>query len=253
MLAMDDPETFVQDEAHKSLKKLARVEALPYLQAARESGTPRVRLALADIVSGLRGPEATTLLAELLGDADERVRQSAETTLEGLDAQTATALLLSGLGHPSFRVKMRCATLLGRRKEVKAVDRLAELALAPLEATEVREASRAALRHLRDALDLPGLVASARDGSLDQKARARALILLAAKGGPDALQTCLDLLADPDESMRASAAQALAYLGDPRALAVLRAAQSRGENSGIAKIIGGSIQKIERGALAASQ
>ena len=116
----------------------------------------------------------------------------------------------------------------------------------------MQDAARLALRQMKEALPGAALAATARDASKDKRDRVRGLVLLSAKGGPDALQACLDVLVDPEESMRGSAAQALADLGDPRALPPLREAMGRDDNQRISKVIAVSIRKLERGGLSAA-
>jgi HEAT repeat protein len=69
---LDDEDELVRDESRKSLLKLARPEALPYLYAAREQGSVRARLALVEILSQMGGNEAGSLLSELLGTTTTR-------------------------------------------------------------------------------------------------------------------------------------------------------------------------------------
>ena len=90
------------------------------------------------------------------------------------------------------------------------------------------------------------MIAAAKNPELDRAQRNRALVMLSALGGPDALHACLDVLADSDESMRGSAAQALAEMGNPRALPALRQAEANSENGRITKVIAISIRKLER-------
>ncbi len=244
---LDDSEELVRDECRRSLLKLARPEALPYLQAARERGSSRVRAVLVEVVAQIKDAESGLLLAELLGDPEREVQKAAEVALNTMDPGAANLLLMKGLDHPSYRVRERCAAILGAHKHALAVDRLSELATSPLEAVEVQRSARGALREMRSLFDIPRLTALARDARADRKDRVHSLALLAALGGSDALQVCLEVLADAEESMRGSASQALAELGDPRALASLREALAKPENTRINKVIAVSIRKLERG------
>ena len=243
---LEDPEELVRTEARKARFKYTRPEAIPYLQAARERGSARVRLVLVELAAQIKDPLAGVLLSELMGDPDEKVREQASAILKTLDQVTVTSLLFKALEHPNYRVKAQAAKLLGERKQAVALDRLVELASSPLEAVEVQLAARAALREMRPLLDVAKIAAQARDSSLERKERLRALVLLSTLGGPDALQACLDVLADNEESMRGPAAQALAEMGDPRALPALRGALAKAENDRFAKLLQVSIRKLER-------
>ncbi|MGI5860740.1 MAG: HEAT repeat domain-containing protein [Myxococcales bacterium] len=245
---LDDKEDLVRDEARLALLKLARPEALPYMYVAREQGSTRARLALVEMLAQMDGSESGTLLVELLGDREPSVRKKAAASLRKLDAERVNLLLVRGLEHPSYRIKVQAARLLGERRHVESIPRLADLAGSPLEAVEVQTAARDALKAMREALDVKKLAAEAKSPELDREQRRRSLVLLSALGTPEALEACLDVLADPDESMRGSAAQALAEMGNPRALPALREAERKAENARVARVIGISIRKLERGA-----
>ncbi|MBI5542556.1 MAG: HEAT repeat domain-containing protein [Deltaproteobacteria bacterium] len=244
---LEDPEELVRTEARRALFRFASPEAVAYLQAARERGSARVRLVLVELAAQIKDPQAGVLLAELMGDSDEKVREQAAAVLKTMDSATVNGLLLRALEHPNYRVKSQAALHLGERKLVQAVERLVDLASSPLEAVEVQLAARAALREMKSSLDVNRLAAQARDVAADRKQRTRALIQLSTVGGPDALQACLDVLADSESAMRGLAAQALAEMGDPRALQPLREAAAKADNERLAKILQISIRRLERG------
>jgi len=244
---LEDPEELVRTECRKALFRYTVPETIPYLQAARERGSARVRLVLVEVVAQIKDPQAGALLAELIGDPDEKVRQQAAAVLTTMDPKVVGDILRKALEHPNYRVKANAARLLGQRKEREVMPRLVELASSPLEAVEVQVAARGALRELRSELDLPKLAATARDASLERKERARALILLSTVDNADSFQACLDVLSDPEPLMRGLAAQALAEMGNPRALPALREAAAKAGNDRVGRLIQVSIRKLERG------
>ncbi|MGC4117147.1 MAG: HEAT repeat domain-containing protein [Myxococcales bacterium] len=244
---LEDPEALVRQECGKALFRYTVPEALPYLQVARERGSAEVRLVLVEVVAQIKDPQAGALLAELIGDASEKVRLQAAAVLTTMDGVEVSGILRQALDHPNYRVKANAAKLLGQRKEKDAVARLVELASSPLEAVEVQVAARGALRELRSELDLTKLAAAARDPALERKERARALILLSTVDSADSFQACLDVLGDPEPFMRGLAAQALAEMGNPRALPALRDAAAKTSNDRVGRLIQVSIRKLERG------
>ncbi len=244
---LDDTECFVREEAKKSLLKLARPEALPYLQAARERGSARVRLGLVDVVSQMKSADAAMLLLELSADPEEPVRVRAENELTRVASSALTPVLTLGLKHPNYRVRTRSAAMLGERQVAAAAGQLADLTLASAEPTEVQKAARKALEQMKGALDAQKLISTVRASNAESDERVRSLVQLSAVGGPDALQVCLDVLGDTEPQLRSSAAVALAELGDPRALPRLREALAKAENAPIARSIESAIQKLERG------
>jgi HEAT repeat protein len=244
---LDDVGRLLREESRRALLKLARLEALPYLQAACEHGSVRVRQVIAEVAALIKDSQAGALLAELLGDPEDRVREKAEATLASMEPGAAGVFLLRGLDHSNYRVRAQCAKELGRRKNVQAIDRLVEILGSPLEAVEVQAAARQALRQMKSALDSRKLSAQARDRAAEKKDRVRALTLISAVGGSNALLVGLDVLGDADVSMRSSASQALADLGDPRALPALREALAKPENERISKAIATAIHRLESG------
>ncbi|MFN7133439.1 MAG: HEAT repeat domain-containing protein, partial [Myxococcales bacterium] len=244
---LDDTESFVREEAKRSLLRFARPEALPYLQVVRERGSPRVRLGLVDVLAQLKGSDGAPLLLELAADPEEAIRHRAGEKLAALDVATLTPVLRKGLEHPNYRVRAKSASLLGQKAVAETATRLADLAAAPTEPAEVQSAARGALKAMKGSLDPQRLAATARDGKAERTERIRSLVLLSATGGTDALEACLDVLNDPEEQLRGSAALALAELGNPRALPRLREAASRPDNARISRQLDGAIQKLERG------
>lgn len=243
---LEDPEELVRSTAREALFKLAAPEAVPYLQVARERGSARVRLVLVELAARIADPSAGLLLTELIGDGDEKVREQAAAALKAMDPATVDALLLRALDHPSYRVKAHAARLVGQRKRVEAVDRLVELASSPLEAVEVQAAARGALAELRPVLDVARLATAARDGALLRKERQRALVLLSALAGAEALGACVEALRDDDLSIRGAAAQALAEMGDASALSAIREAAERTPDERIKRAMLNSVRRLER-------
>jgi HEAT repeat protein len=170
----------------------------------------------------------------------------AAESLRAMNPATANELLVRDLGSPSYRVKAEAARLLGERRYQPAIEQLADIAASPLEAVEVQAASRAALRAMKDLVDQSKIANDARNPEQEKAQRTRALTMLSAIGGPDSLQACLDVLGDEDQSMRGSAAQALAEMGNPRALPALREAEKNATNERVAKVIANAIRKLER-------
>lgn len=241
---LDDVDLLVRTQARSALLGVTRPEAVPYLQAARERGSPRVRQVLVELAAQIRDPAAGALLTDLLGDPDDQVRVLASALLQTLDAATVTVLLFRALDHPNYRVKAQAAAVMGERREQAAVDRLIALATSPLEAVEVQLAARAALKAMRPIYDVAALGAQARAKDGELRDRQRALVLLSAAGGPDAMQTCVELL--PEEAVRVAAAQALAEIGDPRALPALREA-AQGSDPRTARLLQIAIRRLEQG------
>lgn len=241
---LDDREPFVHQEALRSLKLLARAEALPYVRSARESVSPRARQALVDLAQGMTDPAAAdALLVDLLGDDAPNVRTAVDATIAGLSQKRVSGVVAAGLDHGNYRVRARAAALAGERG-VAEVERLGAMLANPTELPEVHGAARGAIRRLSAAVDVAALAAIVRPTGGDKNGRARALGILAARGGAEVYDVLVAALDDPDEFVRGTAATALADLGDPRAVDRLKVALAAPQNARLARIIHGSIRRL---------
>ena len=247
---LDDHEQFVREEAVRSLKLMARAEAVPYMRSAREQISPRAREFLVEIAQSMTDAAgADALLTDLLADEAVNVRAALDTVIAGLDPKRAQSLLVAGLDHPNYRVRARSAALLGDRG-VAEVTKLSALLAKPAEVPEVHAAARNALRKLAAVIDGAALAATVKDPNRSDSERAEALMVLAAKGGDPSYRVCLAALGDGSEFIRGTAATALADLGDARAVEPLRVAAAEARNSRIAGIVQGSIRQLEGNARA---
>jgi HEAT repeat protein len=244
---LDDREQFVREEAVRSLKLLARPEAVSYLRAGREQLTARGRELLVDISNSIaEGAAADSLLVDQMGEEAPNVRAAVDAALSRLDLRRAQALASAGLAHSNYRVRARAATLMGDLG-IADIERLGAVLANPAELPEVHASVRAALRKVATAIKAEGLETTAKDSSLSDSQRAEALMLLAAKGGDRSYQVCVAALSDTNEFIRGTAATALADLGDVRAIEHLRAAAVAPKNARIARLFQGSIRQLESG------
>ena len=244
---LDDREQFVREEAVRSLKLLARPEAVSYLRAAREQLSPRGRELLVEIANSIaENPEADLLLVDQMDEEAPNVRAAVDAALTKLDSRRAQALAVAGLAHPNYRVRARAAALMAER-DIADVERLGALLANPVELPEVHRSVRAALRKLGPAINADRLEATLKDSSQNDGQRAEALMLLAAKGGERSYQVCLSALDNENDRIRGTAATALADLGDVRAIDSLRAAAVAPKNARIARLFQGAIRELESG------
>ncbi len=242
---LDDREQFVREEAVRSLKLMARTEAVAYLRAAREQLSPRGRELLAEIAQSMTDTAAAdALMEDLLGDEAPNVRAAVDSVLASMDAKRVRHILVAGLDHANYHPRARAAQLLGDRG-IAEVQRLGAILANPAELPEVHDAARAALRRLGAAIDAAALATTVRDSTKSDSQRAEALMMLAAKGGEASYQACLAALDDSNEFIRGTAATALADLGDPRAVDSLRKVAGNPQNARIARIVQGSIRQLE--------
>ena len=217
---VEDEEPFVQKEARQALKRLAAPASLDYFVSALSSSRPKVRLAAVQILAGLQINEAQAGLVVALGDADEEVRAEAIIAVRGLGIAEVQDLLRQALGRQdSYQIQATGARLVGELRIVALMDPLADLLVSDAVVPAVKTEAAAALRELRDQLDVPALVSQM--ASEDAALQRRAIKLLGLHGGREAVDALMDLLKAEDSFLRRRAVFALGDAGDPRAIPAL--------------------------------
>jgi HEAT repeat protein len=165
-------------------------------------------------------------LLTALGDTDENVRLSAQGALDRIPHERAVPLLIAGLSHDDADSRARCADMLGRRADERAIAPLLGAMSTLGEREEVRLAVRGALKNHRAYISVERTREDARQAAVVDD-RASALRLLAALEDPEAAPLLERAIADPSPVIRVAAARALVDLGGPKAKALLvRAAQA---------------------------
>lgn len=248
--ALGDDDAFVRGEAEKALNVLAEREgaalALP-LASAIAAGPEAAKPVGLRVLAGLDGAGADGLVT-LLADPAASVRDGARQALETLPGPVANAALERALRSGSFGVRVVAAELAGERRDADALPALADAAADPTEVPEVQDAARQAIANLRNAIQPSRESAALRATEGEPQRRIRALVLLAAKGGPDAEPACAVALHDPSPLVRAYAVQSLGALGDRRALAPLRELLGREDWAPLDAVLEGAIHRLERAA-----
>lgn len=217
---VDDQEPFVQAEAKRALKRMAKARSLDYFISALSSPRAAIRLAAVHIISGLDLVEARSALIIGLGDEDDEVRAETEVAVRGLGQADLEALLRQGLARgDSYMIQSSAARLAGEMKLVSLMGPLADLLVSDAVVPEVKKEAAASLAEMKSSLDVDGLAEQLLDE--DKAVQYRAIQLLGIHGGRGAVDALMGVLRHPDNYMRRRAVFALGDAGDPRAIPAL--------------------------------
>ncbi|MCC6236041.1 MAG: HEAT repeat domain-containing protein [Dehalococcoidia bacterium] len=234
----EDPEAVGRIEAAKGLGKLASPGAIEALRAALldEAQPAIVRAEIAGALVDTKAEAARDALVEGIGAAPSRVRRAVAAALGGYrDEVAAKALttLLAGRGDRSYYVQSAAAAALGATRQPSAFDALTKVLGRPAHNDVITAAALGGLAALRDTRAIDTLVEYTQWGR-HQSAR-RAATEALGRLGPFAEEPVRlrvrerleELLDDRSLRVQLAATDALAALGDARAIGALGAAGGR--------------------------
>ncbi len=234
----EDPEVVGRIEAAKGLAKVASPAAIEALRAALldESQAAIVRAEVAAALGETRTEAARDALVEAIGASSSRVRRAVAAALGGYrDEVAARALmtLLAGRGDRSYYAQSAAAAALGATRQPGAFDALRKVLGRPAHNDVITAAALGGLAALRDARAIDTLIEYTQWGR-HQSAR-RAATEALGRLGPFAEEPVRlrvrerleELLDDRSLRVQLAATDALAALGDARAIGALGAAGGR--------------------------
>jgi HEAT repeat protein len=207
--------------------------------AIRALGDPTtvVRRVAAGALGRLRDRSAVAALGNALGDPDAEVRSGAIRALGVIDDEAVLSYLVAALQDPDQSVRETASHVLTGWSSPAVAKRLAGvltvpslresatdllLRIGPTSVELLIDVLRQGTPELRGTVGplLNSLVGVGefvrRMDSLEPDRRLRAAEALGAIGGPEAVDTLVEALSDPDEHVRQRAAQLLGALGDAR-------------------------------------
>jgi HEAT repeat protein len=208
--------------------------------AIRVLGDPGalVRRAAVDALGRLRDRSAVAALGKTLGDPDPEVRSGAVRALGVIDDEGVLSYLVAALKDPEQSVRETASHVLTEWSSPAVAKRLAGVLTVPSlrdsAADLLMRIGPTSVELLIDVLrqGSPGLRGTVgpllnslvgvdefirRMESVEPERRSRAAEALGAIGGPDAVDTLVAALSDPDEHVRLRAAQLLGDIGNARA------------------------------------
>ena len=186
--ALADPEEFVRWQAAEALAAQDAEAVFPVLVEALSDPEPLRRAGAAEALGKIPGEASALAVSKRVADPDPRVRAAVARALGEARQPACISVLISLLEDDSPDVRREAAIALGRLGDVRAAGLLAAALAEVDQPLLVRRALAAALAHVPS---------------------------------PDAQQTLLATLSDPDPQVRGYAAQALGQAGDEQAYQAL--------------------------------
>ena len=234
----EDPEAVGRIEAARGLAKVASPSAIESLRAVLldESQSAIVRAEVAAALAETKAEAARDALIEAIGASPSRVRRAVATALGAYrDDVAAKALgtLLAGRGDRSYYVQSAAAAALGATRQPSAFDVLTKVLDRPAHNDVITAAALGGMAALRDTRAIEVLLEYTQWGR-HQSAR-RAATEALGRLAPFAEEPVRlrvrerleELLDDRSLRVQLAATDALAALGDARAIGALGAAGSR--------------------------
>ena len=236
-----DVDDYVRQQALRALAKYERAAAIPYVVALY--GEPDVRIrreVVRYLASGLEiGVE--NVLARALGDVDE-VASVAQDAIRSMPADKSLEFLKNALAHKEPSVRRNAVDLLGFLDNREAADLVLSVYERDIEADEVRQATRFALRNLKAFLPIDKIIADV--DSNDKHVRAKSLRLLGVIGELKAVEHLRTALGDSDVYIRGTAVMALGELGEASVIEELKVLQNDPANQRILHLIKHTLKKL---------
>jgi len=237
------PDPADRELATQLASRAATTETTRLVLAALGDPDPGVRRTAATALSMLRTPTAVQALAGRLSDPQADVRVEAVHSLGGIDDDQVPAVLIEALKDPEVRVRDMAGEALSRWHSPAVARQLA----AALSSPDLRRPAgdvllgigEAAVGALADVVVDGEVEAAAAAGSLldriagsarfltelastETDRRLRAIEVLGAIGGTEAVGAVAGALMDPDVRIRCRAASILGRLGDPTSVPPLK-------------------------------
>jgi HEAT repeat protein len=215
-----DPSAEVRAAAIEALGRIGDAAAVPAALEALDDRSPAVREAAMGALGGLGGEEAQAAVRRGLDADHPEVRFQALCALARHPQPEVEGAVAALLHDPDPEVAAEAATTLAALSAESFTGALA--ARLDADATCVRDAAALALAHLRDRRAIPHLRAMVRA----RRAHFDALLALGALGAVEAADDVAAAGAGlfTPLVLKAAAGAALAELGDPRGLPLVRAA-----------------------------
>ena len=237
-----DADDYVRQQALRALAKYDRKEAIPYV-VALYNNEPDVRIrreVVRYLASGLEvGVE--NILVRALGDVEE-VANVAQEAIRSMPAEKSIAFLKNALAHKESSVRRNAIDLLGFLDNAEAAHLVLSVYERDIEADEVRQATRFALRNLKAFLPIDKIIADV--DSDDKHVRAKSLRLLGVIGELKAVEHLRAALSDSDVYIRGTAVMALGELGDTSVVGELKELQNDPANQRILHLIKHTLKKL---------
>ena len=193
--------------------------ATPALTTYLQCDDPELRSQCAQILAQVKDPQASTVLVKALKDQSFRVREKAAMALGEIRNPKTLPALMSVLSDPEPEVRSSVLLAIGQFCDSTAFDRMADLLLEDPH-LEVRQDAARALGGTRLEEALPYLMVALRDSFwwYERETAVDPLLEAIEHIGFSAVESLLEVLHDPEGTVRKFAAFLLGRIGDERAI-----------------------------------
>lgn len=193
---------------------VATIELVPDLIDRMDGKDPVVKMHLINVVTRFDHPDVRRVVQEQLGDSNKLVRQAALAAAPKLGEALDTALLCSLLLDPDIDVMNKAVDIIIEVNDPETVKHLLPALKAENEFS--RRAAVEVLNEIGTTSSVKFLLEAVADE--DWWVRARASDALARIGGPRVVDAVLELIKDKDENIRRAAIEILNTCKDKRAV-----------------------------------
>tara|TARA_B100000959_G_scaffold277892_1_gene335251 strand:- start:123 stop:1184 length:1062 start_codon:yes stop_codon:yes gene_type:complete len=236
-----DSDDYVRQQALRALNKYDRVNALPYVVALYGEPDVRIRREVVRYLANGMEVGVENVLARALGDVEE-VSSVAQEVIRAMPSEKSIQFLRRILDNKDPGVRRNAIHLLGFLDSNEAAGLVLGVYERDIEADEVRQATRFALRNLKAFLPIEEILQEA--DSEDKHIRAKSLRLLGVIGELKAIERLRVALSDNDVYIRGTAVMALGELGDTSVIDALKRLETDPANQRILHLIKHTLKKI---------
>jgi HEAT repeat protein len=244
MKLLKDEELFVRKEVMQALERLSGSQSLDLFISALSHEEPVIRLTVLHILASMKLPEARAAIIPLLGDADEEVKSEAVLAIKGFGQAELETLLQQALGKKeNYQVQISAVRLAAEMKLAATMNTITDLLVSDEIVPEVKKEASKALTSMKEAIDVPSLIAQL--SSSDRSSQDRAIKLLGLHGGNQAVDALLGLLNHTDPFVRRQAVFALGDAEDPRAIPAIESLLKKEDNPRFRELIQRTLRKLK--------
>lgn len=240
---LKDPEALVRKEAVKALVKLSSNKQTmdDLVNTFKNTEDSLIKMGIIAIFGELKDENALKALAEGLSDKG-KVSDTTSQIIMGMSSENKFKVLSVALTSKDENTRVNALELVGTIKDPRLIQFIVQILKDSTSQEEIKVA-RSTLKKLRDKINVDDYLRLARFGN-SKEDRDAAIQVLSVIADERCIGLLMDLLNDDDVFIRGRAAQALANIGDKRAIPQLEKMLKDKKNERIFPIIKSSIKLI---------
>jgi|GEM_PF-4879393 len=240
---LKDAESLVRKEAVKALVKLAvnKQSMDKIVNAFKNTDDSMIKMGIITIFGELKDVNALKMLAEGLSGKG-KVSDTTTQIIMGMSSENRFLVLSSALTLKDENARINAIELVGTVKEPRLIKPVLQIMRDSSSQEEIKTAKNT-LKKLRDKIEVDEYLRIARFGNSKDE-RDMAIQILTVVSDERCIGLLLDLLKDEDIFIRGRSAQALASIGDKRAIPPLEKMLKDKKNARIFPIIKSSLRLL---------